>query len=67
MNQNDLYTSFGFFSGQPVLIGLILFFQLIYIPYAEVYIVSQRSTHIVYIFHVCAGLFVLSDPAGEEV
>lgn len=36
MNQSDLYTSFGFISSQPVLIGLILFFQLIYIPYAEV-------------------------------
>ena len=36
MNQSDLYTSFGFLNAQPVLIGLILFFQLIYIPYAEV-------------------------------
>lgn len=36
MNQSDLYTSFGFISAQPVIMGLILFFQLIYIPYAEV-------------------------------
>lgn len=36
MNQSDLYTSFGFIGAQPVIIGLILFFQLIYIPYAEV-------------------------------
>ena len=37
MNQSDLYTSFGFVDAQPVFIGLILFFQLIYIPYAEVH------------------------------
>ena len=36
MNQKDLYVSFGFLTAQPVFIGLILFFQLIYIPYAEV-------------------------------
>ena len=36
MNQDDLYASFGFPDSRPVLIGLILFLQLIFIPYNEV-------------------------------
>lgn len=36
MNQQDLYTSFGFPDSRPVLIGLILFLQLIFLPYNEV-------------------------------
>ncbi|XP_064405117.1 CAAX prenyl protease 1 homolog [Halichondria panicea] len=36
MNQQDLYTSFGFSDSRPILIGFILFLQLIFLPYNEV-------------------------------
>ena len=36
VHQQDVFTSFGFPSSRPTLIGLILVFQLIFIPYNEV-------------------------------
>ena len=36
MEQQDVYTSFGFHGTQPIIIGLLLVFQLIFIPYNEV-------------------------------
>ena len=36
VEQQDVYASFGFPDSRPTLIGLILIFQLIFIPYNEV-------------------------------
>ena len=36
MNQQDMFASFGFPDTRPILIGLILFLQLIFLPYNEV-------------------------------
>ena len=36
MNQEDMYISFGFQDSTPILIGLILFLQLVLGPYNEV-------------------------------
>jgi len=35
MNQQDMYASFGFHDSTPIIIGLILFLQLVFIPYNE--------------------------------
>lgn len=68
MNQSDLYTSFGFFNVQPVLIGLILFFQLIYIPYAEVQsFATPIFSHVTGYYVSSLGVFIPNNPACEEV
>ena len=33
LNQQDMYTSFGFPDSRPILIGIIIVFQLIFLPY----------------------------------
>lgn len=61
MNQSDLYTSFGFVDARPVFIGLILFFQLIYIPYAEVHSLDTPTSSHVTCYPI--GILIPSDPA----
>ena len=36
MEQDDVYKSFGFHDSKPTIIGVLLIFQLIFIPYNEV-------------------------------
>ena len=36
MEQDDVYTSFGFHDSQPIIVGVLLIFQLIFMPYNEV-------------------------------
>ena len=44
VHQQDVYTSFGFPSSRPTIIGLILVFQLIFIPYFEVWVATLSRT-----------------------
>ena len=46
LEQHDVYSSFGFYDTQPTIIGIILVFQLIFIPYNEVApLITPPLTH----------------------
>lgn len=53
MEQDDVYTSFGFLDARPTVIGVLLIFQLIFIPYNEVtpLIISSSARHIISLAH----------------
>jgi len=36
LKYSQLYTSFGFYDGQPILIGLLIIFSYIFAPYNQV-------------------------------